>query len=147
MKEHKSGEIIYSHGVLQGAIMHPDKKQVIPVMPEAIRNKDGTNKQESELNASKHFITNLRAVHPRKKFLLCGDGYMSNQPMIEATFEGDMHYLFVAKQGNHKYLVEWLSAYDVLPTTDFTDVKGKCHIYSWKDDVPLNGNEKLIMVN
>lgn len=31
-KEHKAGEITYSHAVLQGAIMHPDKKQVLPVM-------------------------------------------------------------------------------------------------------------------
>jgi len=45
-KTHKSGEITYSHSVLQGAIMHPDKKQVIPVMPEAIRNEDGTKKQD-----------------------------------------------------------------------------------------------------
>jgi hypothetical protein len=146
-KEHKSGELTYSHGVLQGAIMHPDKKQVIPVMPEAIKNKDGTKKQDCELNASKRFIANLRAAHPRQKFLLCGDGLMSNQPMIEATCAGDMHYLFVAKPGNHKYLVEWLSAYDVLPTTEFTDIKGNSHIYSWKNDVPLNGNEKPIMVN
>ena len=33
-KEHKRGELTYSHDVLQGAIMHPDKMQVIPVMPE-----------------------------------------------------------------------------------------------------------------
>ena len=33
-KEHKTGELTYRHSVLQGAIMHPDKKQVLPVMPE-----------------------------------------------------------------------------------------------------------------
>ncbi len=44
-KEHKTGELTYSHSVLQGAIMHPDKKQVIPVMPEAIKNEDGTKKK------------------------------------------------------------------------------------------------------
>ena len=31
-KEHRSGEITYSHGVRQGAIKHPDQKQVLPVM-------------------------------------------------------------------------------------------------------------------
>jgi hypothetical protein len=31
-------------------------------MPQAIRNKDGTKKQNYELNASKHFIANLRAA-------------------------------------------------------------------------------------
>ena len=89
----------------------------------------------------------MRTAHPRQKFLLCGDGLMSNQPLIEATLAGDMHYLFVAKPDNHKYLVEWLSAYDVLPTTEWTDGKGNRHFYSWKNDVPLNGNEKTLKVN
>jgi hypothetical protein len=44
-----------------------DKKQVIPVMPEAIRNKDCTKKQDCVVNASKRFIANLRAAHPRQK--------------------------------------------------------------------------------
>ena len=146
-KEHKPGEITYSHSVLQGAIMHPDKKQVLPVMPEAIKNGDGANKQDCELNASKRFIAKLRAAHPRQKFMICGDGLMSNQPMIEETIAGGMHYLFVAKPGNHKYLVEWLSAYDSLPSSEFVDDKGNTHIYTWQNDVPLNGNEKTINVN
>ncbi len=146
-KEHKTGEITYSHAVLQGVIMHPDKKQVLPVMPEAIKNEDGTKKQDCELNASKRFIANLRAAHPRQKFIICGDGLMSNQPMIEETVAGCMHYLFVAKPGNHKYFVAWLSVFDVLPITEVIDAKGNRHIYTWQNDVPLNGNEKTINVN
>jgi hypothetical protein len=30
--------------------MHPDRKQVLPVMPEAIKNTDGTKKQDCETN-------------------------------------------------------------------------------------------------
>jgi hypothetical protein len=67
-KEHKSGETPYHHGVLQGAIMHPDRKQVLPVMPEAIKNMDGTKKQDCETNAAKRFIKNLHLAHPRQKF-------------------------------------------------------------------------------
>jgi hypothetical protein len=63
--------------------MHPDKKQVIPVMPEAIKNKDGTKKQDCELNDAKRFIANLSTAHQRQELMLCGDGLMSNQPMIE----------------------------------------------------------------
>jgi len=47
-KEHQTGAVTYSHSVLQGAIMHPDKKQVLPVMPEAIQNTDGSKKQVCE---------------------------------------------------------------------------------------------------
>ena len=72
-KEHKTGEITYSHEVLQGAIMHPDKKQVLPVMPEAIANTDGSEKQDCESNAAKRFIKNLKKAHPRQGFLIVRD--------------------------------------------------------------------------
>ncbi len=79
--------------------------------------------------------------------MICGDGLMSNQPMIEETIKGDMHYLFVAKPGNHKYLVEWLSTFEQLPSTEVIDDKGNRHIYTWQNDVPLNGKEKTINMN
>ena len=43
--------------------------------------------------------------------------------------------------------MEWLSAYDALPTTEFTDAKGNSRDYSWQNDIPLNGNKKTIKVN
>ena len=146
-KEHRTGEISYSHAVLQGAIMHPDKKQVLPVMPEAIKNTDGTKKQDCESKAAKRFIQNLRVAHPRQKFMICGDGLMSHQPMIEVVLENGMHYLFVAKPGDHKYLSEWLDAYNSLPTTEYIDDKGRTHIYTWQNDVPLHGGKNAIQVN
>ena len=33
-KKHRNGSITYSHSVLQGAFMHPEQRQVIPVMPD-----------------------------------------------------------------------------------------------------------------
>lgn len=146
-KEHKSGELTYSHGVLQGAIMHPDQKQVLPVMPEAIKNTDGTKKQDCESNAAKRFINNLRKAHPRQKFMICGDGLMSHQPMIETTVDNGMHYLFVAKPGDHKYMTEWLNAFCSLPTTEYIDDKGRTHIYTWQNKVPLHGGANAIEVN
>jgi hypothetical protein len=54
--------------------MHPGQKQVLPVMPEAIKNTDGTKKQDCESNATKRFIKNLHKAHPRQKYMICGDG-------------------------------------------------------------------------
>lgn len=146
-KTHKNGEITYSHGVLQGAIMHPDKKQVIPVMPEPIKNSDGTKKQDCESNAMKRFIKNLRMAHPRQKILLAGDGLMSHQPLIESVLADDMHYLFVAKPGDHKYMFEWISDFNSLPRHEYTDEKGRLHRFTWKNKIPLNGKEDAIEVN
>jgi len=146
-KEHKTGEITYSHAVLQGAIMHPDKKQVVPVMPEAIKNTDGTKKQDCESKAAKRFIENLKKAHPRQGFMIAGDGLMSHQPMIETVLTNGMHYLFVAKPGDHKYLFEWMEAFDDVPSLETIDDKGRKHQYRWQNNVPLHGKENATQVN
>ncbi len=146
-KTHRNGDVTYSHAVLQGAIMHPDKKQVIPVMPEAIKNDDGDKKQDCESKATKRFIRHLRTAHPRQDLLLAGDGLMSHQPLIEAVLADGMHYLFVAKPGDHKYMFEWLNAYATLPSREYTDNKGCKHRFIWKNKVPLHGQKTAIEVN
>ncbi len=146
-KKQRNGEVTHSHGILQGAIMHPDKKQVLPVMPEAIQNGDGSKKQDCEINAAKRFIDKLRAAHPRQKFLICGDGLMSHQPFMETVMANGMHCLFVAKPGDHKYLEEWLQAYKQLPTTQHMDNQGRTHIYTWQNAVPLHGGKGALEVN
>ncbi|MCG6202985.1 hypothetical protein KSO91_17470, partial [Psychromonas antarctica] len=45
------------------------------------------------------------------------------------------------------YLTEWLDAYESLPTTEYEDEKGRTHIYTWQNQVPLHGGEKAIEVN
>ncbi|MDQ6962974.1 MAG: transposase family protein [Mariprofundaceae bacterium] len=146
-KEHKTAEITYSHAVLQGAIMHPDKKQVLPVMPEAIANTDGSDKQDCESKAAKRFIKNLRQDHPRQGFLIVGDGLMSHQPMIESFINEGAHFLFVAKPGDHKYRFESLDGFPELASYQFVDEKGRTHYYRWKNKVPLHGGENAIKVN
>jgi len=146
-KEHKTGEITYSHSVLQGAIMHPDKQQVLPMMPEAIQNTDGSKKQDCESKAAKRFLGNLKATHPRQQFMISGDGLMSHQPMIESVKENGMHYVFVAKPGDHAYLFEWIHAFDDLPKLEVIDEKGRRHCYRWQNDVPLQGEQEAIRVN
>ncbi|MFQ5453407.1 MAG: hypothetical protein ACE5D6_04390, partial [Candidatus Zixiibacteriota bacterium] len=146
-KTHKNGDVTYSHAVLQGAIMHPDKKQVLPVMPEAISNADGSEKQDCESNAAKRFISNLKKAHPRQGFLVVGDGLMSHQPMIETYLTAGVHVLFVAKPGDHKYMMEWIETFDDIPCYEYTDDKGMIHHYRWKNDVPLHGEADAISVN
>jgi hypothetical protein len=153
-KEHKTGEKTYSHAVLQGAIMHPDKKQVIPVMPEAIQNSDSVAKvgtlkakQDCETKAAKRFIERLKSTYPRQRFLICGDGLMSHQPLIKEVLAKGMHYIFVCKPGDHQYLFEWLNDYPKLPSLEITDKEGRTHQYRWQNNVPLHGQENAILVN
>ncbi|MCP4337028.1 MAG: hypothetical protein GY679_04255, partial [Mycoplasma sp.] len=64
-KKPKKGKTRYHHQILQAVIVHPDKKQVLPLSPEPIRNTDGRNKQDCEINAAKRKIVAVRKSHPK----------------------------------------------------------------------------------
>ncbi|PHM69734.1 hypothetical protein Xkoz_03356 [Xenorhabdus kozodoii] len=126
-KSHQEGEVTYQHAVSQGAIMHPEKRQVLPVMPEAIHNHDGETKQDCETNAAKRFVRHLKQAHPQQVFLLGGDSLMSRQPLIEEALGQGMHILFTAKCSDHVYMYEWLDAFKALPSRESIDKTGKTH--------------------
>lgn len=146
-REHKNGTVTYSHGVLQGAFMHPHKRQVIPVMPEAIANNDGNIKQDCEINAAKRFVKQLKKDHPRLGIIITGDGLFSKTPMIELVQSQGMHFLFVAKPADHQYMMEWIEAFESLPQVVCGDARGRQHRYSYCHDVPLNAGEDAPLVN
>lgn len=147
-KTHRNGSITYSHGVLQGAFMHPEQRQVIPVMPEPIANSEtGYKKQDCEINAAKRFIAHLKKDHPRLGILITGDGLFSKAPMVNLVLEHKMHFLFVAKPDDHQYMMQWLADYNELPKWTVKDIKGREHRYTYQNSVPLNGKEDAPLVN
>ena len=72
---------------------------------------------------------------------------MLHQPLIEATLNEGMHYLFVLKPGDHAYLMDWLAAYTDWPSHTWQDDKGRTHHYRWQQNVPLNGRADSVQVN
>ncbi len=106
-KNHKNGTTTYQHQFLMSVIAHPNLRQVLPLMPEEIRNSDGTEKQDCEINAGKRFIGKLRKDHPNLKITLGWDGISSKQPLIEMAREERMNFIFVAKPTDHTIMMEW----------------------------------------
>src|ERR671918_410345 len=53
---HRNGTVTYSHQMLGAALIHPDKREVIPLMPEPIVKPDGATKNDGERNAAKRFV-------------------------------------------------------------------------------------------
>jgi len=146
-RKHKNDSVTYSHGVLQGAFVHPDKRQVIPTMPEPIANSDGTEKQDCETNAGKRFLQKLKADHPRLGIMIVGDGLFSKGPMVDHVLAENMHFLFVAKPKDHKYMMEQIAAKDSLSQVVSTDLKGRRHTYTYLNEVPLNAQKDAPLVN
>jgi hypothetical protein len=149
-KETKSGIVWYEHQILQACLMHPNKKQVIPLMPEEIKNSDGKDKQDCEINAAKRLLEKIRKSHPKLKVIIGGDSLYSKQPMIEAIKAKNMRYVLTAKENDHKILMEWINEQRQLKEVsqvEIKDKKGRRHIYEWINEVPLNGNKNTLLVN
>lgn len=146
--EENEDTVRHSHRSVQVAIVHPDMRQVIPLMPEEIHNTDGATKQDCEMNAAKRLIPKLRKAHPQLGMIMGGDDLFSRQPIIEDILEARMHYIFVAKPESHAYLMEWLNAYPKLNEVTIVDQKNDVrHLYQWMNDVPLHGGKDAIRVN
>jgi hypothetical protein len=100
-KVHRKGAITYYHQLLGAAILHPDRRAVIPLMPEPMIKQDGTEQNDCERNAAKRFMTKLRQDHPYLKFIITEDSLSANAPHIEALHDAACHYILGVKEGDH----------------------------------------------
>jgi len=150
VKKPEKGAMRYSHHILQAAIVHPDKRQVIPLVPEAIHNTDGMTKQDCEINAGKRLVKKIRKAHPKLKLIVIGDDLYSKQPFLNELKKANMSFILVAKPSDHVLLHEWVTELKEMAETSqhtFVDRKGRVHHYEWVNEIPLNGTKNASQVN
>jgi hypothetical protein len=150
-KQHRNGSITYSHQMLGAAIIHPDMREVIPLMPEPIVNQDGTEKNDCERNAAKRFIAKLRQDHPHLKFIVTEDSLSSNAPHIETLHDYGCHYILGVKEGDHAYLFEQVQAAEHAGQVTYYErhdrAAGVVHRFRFVNDIPLNASNPDVQVN
>ena len=149
-KKIRGGGIRYYHQILQPALVYPGMKQVIPLAPEFIRNTDGRDKQDCEINAGKRIIKKIRKAHRQLKIIIVADSLYSKQPFIEDLKDQRFSFILVAKHKDHKVMMEHLHTLKELrglSQLTFTDSKGRQHLYEWENNVALNGNKNSVKVN
>ena len=150
-KVHRNGASTYFHQMLGAAIIHPDMRAVIPLMPEPIVKHDGTAKNDCERNAAKRFIAKLRQDHPHLKFIVTEDSLSSNAPHIETLQAHGLHYILGVKEGDHAYLFQQVQAADhagrVTSYERHDRAAGVVHRFRFVNDVPLNAANTGVRVN
>jgi hypothetical protein len=150
-KVHRNGSITYYHQMLGAAIIHPDVREVIPLMPEPIVKQDGTDKNDCERNAAKRFVAKLRQDHPHLKFIVTEDGLSSNAPHIETLHDHDLHYILGVKEGDHAFLFTQVQAAEhagrVTHDERHDRAAGLVHRFRFVNDVPLNESNTDVRVN
>src|SRR2546422_2203203 len=150
-KQHRNGSITYSHQMLGAAIIHPDMREVIPLMPEPIVQQDGTDKNDCERNAAKRFVAKLRQDHPHLKFIVTEDGLSSNAPHIETLHDHDLHYILGVKEGDHPYLFQQVQVAEHAGHVTYYErhdrATGVVHRFRFVNDLPLNASHPDVEIN
>jgi len=148
---HRNGSMTYAHQMLGAAIIHPDQRAVIPLMPEPITNRDGTDKNDCERNAAKRFVAKLRQDHPHLKFIVTEDSLSANAPHIETLHAHDLRYILGVKEGDHAYLFQQIEAAEHAGRVTWYErhdrAAGIVHRFRFINQVPLNASNADMHVN
>ena len=148
---HRHGSITYAHQLLGAALIHPDQRAVIPLMPEPIVNRDGTDKNDCERNAAKRFVIKLRHDHPHLKCIVTEDSLSANAPHIETLQHYDLRYILGVKEGDHTFVFQQVQAAEHAGRVTYYErhdrAAGVMHRFRFVNDVPLNASHGDVRVN
>jgi DDE family transposase len=150
-RHHRNGTITYAHQMLGAALIHPDRREVIPLMPEPIVKQDGTEKNDCEREAAKRLIVQLRQDHPHLPLIVTEDSLSSNAPHIQVLQEHHVHYILGVKEGDHASLFAQVAAAEHAGRVTYYDrddpETGLRHRFRFISDMPLNESHTDLRVN
>ena len=146
LKFNKKTGVMWSHRVVQAALVHPEQKTVIPFMPMEISNdyqgQDMT--QDNERRGAHRLIESLKRTHCRLPLTLLGDALYAEQPCIRLVKEKGYHFIFTVKPNRHRYLYHSIEGQ--LQEKSLVK-KGKKHTYRWAINHPLTHDANSEQVN
>lgn len=149
-KQHKNGDVTYYHQMLAAAIVHPERKTVLPLYPEAITRQDGETKNDCEHNASKRLIPALCQDFPRLEMIVLQDALACNGPHLRMLKEHGLSFIITSKPAAGSMLLKAvLAGLDTGKTREVEWKNGKelaCGA-RFANSVPLNGEHRDLHVN
>jgi hypothetical protein len=83
----KSGQTQFYHSVVSATIVKAGSHKILPLDVEEVRNTDGKEKQDCEINAAKRLVERIRQQHPQIKAIVVGDDLCSHEPIAIAALK------------------------------------------------------------
>lgn len=150
-KTTRGGDTLYYHQLLAAAIMHPDRKQVLPLIPEPILHTDGETKNDCEQTAVKRLLTRLRQDHPTRPIIVVEDALFAKGPHLKLLKKLNLSYIIVVKEGDHAHLFDAVRAHEENETMGGLvqpDEKRKItRLYRFVNGLELNKSHPDLKVN
>ena len=147
MKKHANDTKSYYHQMLGACVVHPARKNVIPLCPEVIVNQDGNAKNDCERNATKRFLENFRREHPFLRAIITADGLSSTAPNVRMIEDRGLWYILGAKPGDHQFLFEHLKTSKESIYHEITTESGHYHQFRFLNGASLNKSNQDLKVN
>lgn len=144
-----NGKVEYRHYLLSGSIVHPEKKEVMPIIHEPIVKQDGLEKNDCERNAAKRLLPDLRVLFPTEKLIVVEDALSANGPHLRAIKEEDFRYVINVKPKGNKYLFDLMNRKEAHKEVHLFEEQRDdlIHKYRYANDLPLNSENRDIRVN
>jgi hypothetical protein len=149
LHQSREGTTVYYHSALAAAIVRPGSSSVLPLMSEPIKNTDGNEKQDCELNAGKRWLSSHGAEYGWLKPTLLGDDLYSNQPFCDSVLAENMSFIFTCKPASHPWLRETVeySFLEEKVIKKWNKNHRQAITYRWIKGVPLRDSKDALMVN
>ncbi len=150
---HQNGETTYSHSMMSATLVHPDRREVLPLIPMFVAPQDGHEKQDCEREACKRWLLGVGAAYAALKASLLGDDLYCCEPICRLALKQRFHFIFTCKPDSHQCLYEWIDSLeksDAIPVVEKTvgTLKGK---QLWRcryvNEVPLRDGKDALPVN
>jgi hypothetical protein len=144
-----SKQTLYYHDVVAGAIAKPGCNTVLPIMPEFIRNEDGTGKQDCERNAAKRLLEKRGAEYKNLLPTFLGDDLYCCHEICKMLIALGYHFIFTCKDETHPWVVEQVANWDTHSLTKrvWDGRRHLCYQYTWANGIENRCDGERLTVN
>ena len=148
-RKDKNGDLHYSHTVVGATLVRAGRHDILPLDAEEVRNSDGQEKQDCEINAGKRLVTRLRQEHRQLPMVVVGDDLYAHEPFIQLLRQWRYGFVLVAKPTSHQELFDWVEDLDRLGAcvkgqwTEGPASKRRYFEYRIASQVPLTQSDEV----
>ena len=148
-RKRADGGTEHFHQMLGANIVAPGRAQSLPLPPEFVAPRDGTEKQDCERQAVKRWLARHGPRCAALRPVYLGDDLYACQPVCRAVPDAGGDFLLTCKQPSHKTLYEYLDGIR-LPARRRTAGRGakrRGHRYRWMTGLPIRDGDDALHVN